>query len=137
MTYPFLDTDIIIRLITGDDPVKQAASQALFERVEQGHETVQAPITVIADAVYVLSSPRLYHLPRAVIGAALVRLVRLPHFRVRQRRTVLRALALYANTNLDFGDVFILASMEQARSTTLYSYDQGFDRISSITRSEP
>jgi predicted nucleic acid-binding protein len=137
MTYPFLNTDVIIRLVTGDDPAKQVAAQALFERIEQGQETVQTTVTVIADAVYVLSSPRLYHLPRAVISGALGRLASLPYLRVRQRRTVLRALQLYAGTNLDFGDVFILASMEQARSTALYSYDQGFDRISSITRREP
>ena len=92
MTYPFLDTDIIIRLVTGDDPAKQAAARALFERVEQGHETVQAPITVIADAVYVLSSPRLYHLSRSALAAALAHLVRLPHLHIRQRRTVLRAI---------------------------------------------
>lgn len=38
--------------------------------------------------------------------------VQVPHFRVRHRRAVLYALELYATTNLDFGDVFIIASME-------------------------
>jgi predicted nucleic acid-binding protein len=109
----------------------------LFEQIEAGALTVAAPVTVIADAVFVLSSPRLYHLPRPIISAALARLVRLSHFRVRNRRIILRALELYASTNLDYSDVFIVASMEQARSTTVYSYDQGFDRLSGITRQEP
>src|SRR5947209_3899137 len=100
MTYPFLDTDVIIRLVTGDDSLKQAAAVSLFEQVQAGQLTVAAPVTVIADAVYVLSSPRLYHLPRPIISAALSRLARLPHFRVRNRRTVLRALDLYASANL-------------------------------------
>src|SRR5690348_8452785 len=101
-TPPFVDTDVIIRLLTGDDPKRQAASRTLFERVERGELTVAAPDTVIADAVYVLSSKRLYHLPRAHVSGLLMPLVRLPQFRVKNRRDVLCALDLYANTNLDF-----------------------------------
>ena len=68
MTMPFLDTNIIIRLFTGDDPVKQEASARLFEQIERGSLTVAAPDTAIADAVYGLCSPRLYHLPRVQIS---------------------------------------------------------------------
>ena len=140
MTHPFVDTDVIIRLLTGDDPRKQAAAKALFEQVEQKHLTLAAPDTVIADAVHVLSSPRLYHLPRPQVSSLLTALVRLPHFRVRNRPTVLRALELYATVNRDFSDLLIVASIEQAHASLLYSYDQGFDRfavISGITRREP
>ncbi len=63
MTVPYVDTDVIIRLGTGDDPAKQAAARALFRAVEEGRLTVAAPYTVIADAVFVLSSPRTYGLP--------------------------------------------------------------------------
>jgi predicted nucleic acid-binding protein len=59
MAYPFIDTDVIIRFLTGDDPRKQAAAAALFQRIEQGALTVAAPVMVIADAVFVLHSPRL------------------------------------------------------------------------------
>lgn len=137
MSLPFVDTDVIIRLLTGDDQMKQTAAKALFERVEQGAFTLAAPVTVIADAVYVLSSARLYHLPRTQVSALLSPLVRLPYFRVRNRRAVLRALDLYATTNLDFGDVFIAASMEQLGSQVLYSYDKGFGQLSGIQRQEP
>lgn len=137
MSLPFVDTDVIIRLLTGDDPAKQAAAKSLFEQVEQGALTMAAPVTAIADAVYVLASARLYHLPRAQVSALLSALIRLPHFRVRSRRAVLRALELYAATNLDFGDVFIAASMEQLGARVLYSYDKGFDRLAGIQRQEP
>jgi len=53
MTKPFIDTDVIIRFLTGDDLQKQAAATTLFEQIEQGILTVVAPDTVIADAVYV------------------------------------------------------------------------------------
>jgi len=137
MSDRFVDTDVIIRLLTGDDPQKQAAATALFEQVELGQATVAAPDTVIADAVYVLASPRLYHLPRAQVSALLTTLVRLPNFRVGNRQAVLRALELYATTNLDFGDVFLVASMEQAGADVILSYDKGFDKLQGITRQEP
>jgi len=137
VTQPFIDTDVIIRFLTGDDPGKQAAATALFEQVEQGLLSVQTPDTVIADAVYVLSSPRLYHIARSAIQEMLAALVRLPQFHVQNRVSVLRALDLYASTRLDFGDTLIIASMEQQGSHLLYSYDADFDHIEGITRREP
>ena len=137
MTQPFIDTDVIIRFLTGDDPEKQAAASALFEQVEQGLLTVAAPDTVIADAVYVLSSPRLYHLARNEVQELLTALTHLSHFQIQNRHAVLRALELYGTTKLDFGDTLILASMEQQNSYILYSYDADFDRFDGITRQEP
>jgi len=137
MTMPFIDTDVIIRFLTGDDPAKQAAASALFEQVEQGLLTIAAPDTVIADAVYVLSSSRLYHLPRNEVQELLTALVHLSHFQIQNRTAVLRALELYGSTKLDFGDTLILASMEQQHSNILYSYDADFDRFDGITRQAP
>jgi predicted nucleic acid-binding protein len=139
MAYPFIDTDVIIRLLTGDDPLKQQKSAKLFEQIEEGTLTVAAPDTVVADAVFVLSSPRLYKLPHQEVAALLLPLVRLPHFHVKNRRTVLAALALYGSSpaKLDFGDAMIAASMQQSGSGTLYSFDAHFEKLPGIIRQEP
>jgi len=137
MIYPFVDTDVLIRLLTGDVPQKQAAARSLFKRVEEGEITLLAPDTVIADAVFVLASPRLYHIPREEVRNLLASLIGLPHFRVQNKQDLLRALEIYASTNLDFGDTMIIASMEEQDAHILYSYDTGFDRIKGLTRQEP
>jgi len=138
MRYPSLDTSVIIRLLTGDDPEKQARSKALFRRVELGDLAIAAPATVIADAVYVLSSPRLYNRPRDEVAALLAPLVGLPNFHVEGRRAVLSALQLYGRIpKLDFGDALIAAHAQQSHSPIVYSYDTDFDRIPGITRQEP
>jgi predicted nucleic acid-binding protein len=137
MATPFIDTDVIIRFLTGDDPQKQAAATTLFEQVEHGELRVAAPDTVVADAVYVLSSPRLYHLARSTVQELLSGLVHLAYFQVENKPAVLRALELYGSTKLDFGDTLIIASMEQQHSQILYSYDADFDRFDGITRQEP
>ena len=137
MTSPFVDADVIIRLLAADDPGKQADAAALFQRVEDGEVTLVAPDTVIADAVHVLSSRKLYKLPRSEVRELLSPLVRLQGFQVQNRRALLRALDLFASTNLDFGDAMIGATMEQAGSQTVCSYDAHFDRLPGITRLEP
>lgn len=137
MSDPFVDTHVIIRLLTGDDPVVQARAASLFSRVEAGALDVAAPDTVIADAVFVLSSPRLYRLTRAVIRDLLSALVRLPGFHVQNRQSVLDALRLYGASNLDFGDAMIAAAMQRVGERTLYSYDRRFDRLGGVERREP
>ncbi|MDP8922187.1 MAG: PIN domain-containing protein [Chloroflexota bacterium] len=137
MSEPHIDTDVIVRLVTGDDPDKQAAAAQLFQDVEDGTLTVRAPVTVIADAVFVLCSTRLYNVPRQKAAAALARLVRIPGFRIDRRRTVLAALNLFGVTRLDFGDCMLVASMRQAGATIVYSYDTDFDRFPEIERREP
>lgn len=137
MAHPLIDTDVLIRFLTGDDRAKQERAARLLEQIEQGSLTVAAPDTVIADAVYVLSSPRLYHLPRQEVAALLIPLVRLPGLRIKERRTVLAALNLYASTNFDFGDAMIVASMQQSGSQTVYSFDADFDKIPGVVRQEP
>lgn len=137
MSAPYVDTDVLIRLLTGDDPAKQAAARTLFTAVEEGRLTVAAPESVIADAVFVLSSPRRYRLPRPRITTLLGSLVRLPHFRVHNRPIVARALDLYGSTGLGFGDALLVATLERQGGGALFSYDAHFDRFAAIERREP
>jgi len=134
---PVIDTDVIVRLLTGDDAAKQQAAFNLFNRIRGGELTAMAPETVIADAVFVLSSPRLYNVTRAHIRTLLLPILSLSGFWIEDREIVLAALNLYANSTSGFGDALIVAYMRQRGSTTLYSYDQGFDRYPDIQRREP
>ena len=137
MAEAYVDTDVIIRLVTGDDPAKQAASVALFERAEAGDVRLKAPATVIADAVYVLSSRRLYNLPRSDVQAILERILQVRHFEVESPAAIIEALQIYAGSNLDFGDAMIVASMRLDDLPDLYSYDHDCDGVAGVTRREP
>ena len=137
MNEPVVDADVIVRMLTGDDPRKRERSTALFERVESSDLRLHTPISTIADVIYVLSSPRLYALPREQVADMLRTLLRMPGFIVINRAAVLGALDLYATTHLDFGDALIAASMMLAGESVVYSYDRDFDTLSSLTREEP
>jgi predicted nucleic acid-binding protein len=138
VSVPFVDTDVVIGLLAGDDLDKQRRARALFERVERGELVVAAPDTVIADAVYVLASRRLYNLPRAEVAALLVPLASLPGFRVQHRRAVLAALRLYgAHAGLDFSDALIVALARAGTSGAVFSYDTDYDAFPGIRRLTP
>ena len=116
MSHPSIDTSVIVRLLTGDDPGKQARSRELFHQIEQG-KLRAAAATVIAEAVYVLASPRLYKRTRQDVAALLTALVRLPSLRMQRRRAVLAALQLYAATpRLDFADALLATVARQGGS---------------------
>jgi uncharacterized protein len=134
---PFVDTDVLIRFLTGDDPKKQKAAAALLKRAERGEVTLRTLDTAIADAVFVLTSPRLYRVAREDVRDMLSALVRLPGLDVDNRSIVLRALDLFAEYGVDFGDAMIVASMRDSGSSELFSYDGDFDRIEGVRRREP
>jgi len=58
----FIDTDVIVRFVTGDDPVKMQAMTKLFSAVAAGQQSLLYPVTTIADALYVFTLKRLYRL---------------------------------------------------------------------------
>lgn len=134
---PYVDTDVILRLITHDDPKKQEAAAKLFEKVENGDLVLSSPDTAIADAVFILTSPKWYNLSRIEIRDVLVSLLRYTNFKVDNKQAVITALDFYATTNFDFGDCILAALTLQTEAKEIYSYDHDFDKIEGITRKEP
>jgi len=138
MSVTFIDADVIIRLLTGDDPRKQADCQALFERIQRGDEIVELQHSVVVDTVFVLRSPRLYRLPKAEIAEMLTTLISIRAIRIHDRQSVLDALALYgSHARLDFTDALIIALSRQHHDAIVYSYDMDYDRFEGVIRREP
>ena len=133
----FVDANVFLRYLTRDDPEKAQACLALFRQAERGEVTLFTTETIIAEIVYVLSSPRLYNLSRQDVRNRLTPLLTLPGLRMPKRAIVLRALELYEAQNVDFEDALAVAHMEQLGIEEIISYDRDFDRFPQVTRVEP
>ena len=133
----FVDTNIFIRHLTRDDPEKAEACFALFQKAERNEVTLTTNEAVIAEVVYVLSSRTLYSLSRVAIRSLLYPILSLQGLKLSNRRMYLRALDVYAATNLDFEDALIVAHMERLKMSDLVSYDRGFDHVPGVVRLEP
>ena len=135
----FLDTNVFLRYLTGDDEVKAQACYELFQRVSQGEEELFTCEAIVSEVVYVLSSPRApYRLSHEEIRARFVPILTLRGLRLPQKRVYLEALDLYASSPfLDFEDALAVAHMQRRGITEIVSYDRDFDRLSGVQRTEP
>lgn len=133
----FVGSNIFVRFLTGDDPQKYARCVALFQRTQRSEVQLVASESVIAEVTYVLSSRSLYRIPRETVAVALRTLLADPAFRLDHNETVLDALSLWQDSNLDFADCISAGHVRRLELDGVYSYDRDFDRIPSVRRLEP
>jgi predicted nucleic-acid-binding protein len=101
-----LDTNVIVRLVTADDPGQLQAARAVFEAGD-----LWVGKTVFLETEWVLRYS--YELRRPAIREVFRKLLGYPQLQVEDRSAVLRALTLYSQ-GLHFGDALHLASSRDA-----------------------
>ena len=106
------DTNVVVRLLTGDEPRQTAKVRRLFET-----ETIFLAKTVLLESQWVLR--RLYRLDRLAIAEALEALLSLPNVRC-EDEPLLRQTLAWNRDGMDFADALHLASSgTSARFVTL------------------
>jgi len=133
----FLDANIILRYLVQDDPKKSKYCYELFQKVKNGDIEIMTCEAVIAEVVYVLSSPKLYNLPRDEICSILLPILNLNRLKIFQKQLYIIALNIYASNNMDFEDAICVAYMQKYKIKEILSYDSDFDKIEEIERLEP
>ena len=127
----FLDTNVLIRHLTGDPPAQARRASAFLAAAD---ELLLADL-VVAEVVYVLESfyeverPRVAELVRAVIGFPAIVVVDVP--------LLLRAVEVYELERIDFAEAYLVASAEASGVGAIASFDRSIDRVSTVRRIEP
>lgn len=132
---PFVDTNMFIRFLTEDDPVQTDAAERFFKSVKEGKEQVQTSVLVIVEIVWVLES--IFKKSKAEITDMVQKIINTPNLLVEQRDTLLQALEIYTEKNIDFVDAYHAAYLKFSEDAIIYSFDQDFDKIEWIERREP
>jgi predicted nucleic acid-binding protein len=101
-----VDTNVLVRLLTGDEPAETARARAIFER-----ETVLLAKTVILEAEWVLR--RLYRFGSVRIAEAFAALVALPDLVCEDAGAVADAIQ-WMRGGMDFAAALHLASARPA-----------------------
>jgi predicted nucleic-acid-binding protein len=101
-----VDTNVVVRLLTNDNPVQAERAAALFDR-----ETIFLPKAVLLEAEWVLRYS--YELAPQIVLDAFRRLLGLPNDTAEDASAVARALAWY-EAGMDFADGLHLASARDA-----------------------
>jgi predicted nucleic acid-binding protein len=126
-----LDTNILVRHLTGDPP-RQARRATAFLRAH--HELILTDL-VLAEMVYVLES--FYERPRAEISEVARALLALPSIAVVDHDVLLRSFELYESVRLDFAEAYLAALAELSDVNQVASFDRQIDRVKTIKRVEP
>ena len=133
----FVDTNIFIRLLTGDDSVKVRQCLELFRRAQTGNVTLVTSSVIIAEATFVLTSRATYNFSRTQVALGLQALLTLQHVQLEDKSAVIAALDLWEVTTLDFPDCLVAEITRRMSLDGIYSYDRGLDRVPDIRRLEP
>jgi predicted nucleic-acid-binding protein len=109
-----VDTNVVVRLLTGDDARQAARASALFRA-----EEIWLSKSVILETEWVLRS--LYRFRGDRLCAAMLALTSLPKVRVEDPAAVSRALG-WTSLGMDFADALHLAS--RSESANFVSFDE-------------
>jgi len=102
-----VDTNVVVRLLTGDDALQTKRAAALFKK-----EKIFIPKTVLLETEWVLR--RLYRLEHAVIVSSFRKLSGLGNVELEQPLLISQALQ-WCEDGMDFADALHLASSHSAR----------------------
>ena len=129
-----LDTNVIIRFLTGDHPTHSPRSRNLFARAAAGEVSLVLTDLALAETAWVLES--FYSLDRAAIAAALKGVVESSGIVVPNKAILLSALQNFAQTDVNFVDAYH-AAVATAESISIASFDRDLDQFAGIKRIEP
>lgn len=129
-----LDTNVIVRFLTGDHPTHSPRSRNLLARAATGEVTLFLTDLALAETAWVLQS--FYSLDRSAIAAALKGVIEATGIEVRNRALLLSALRNFARTDVNFVDAYH-AAVAIEESVAIASFDRDFDQFAGIKRIEP
>ena len=133
---PLLDTNILIRHVTNDDPTLSPRATAYLKKIERGEIEARITDTVVFETVFVLQS--FYRIPRPDIRDHLLPLLELPALRYVGKRRIREIFDLYVNRpSLSFADCLHAVLVMRQGFSGIVSFDRGLDRVPGLVRVEP
>jgi len=117
-----IDTNLLVRYLTEDDPSKANEVKRLLIAAAEGKIKLLIPSVVIAELVWVLQS--FYKLERGEIVPLVNAILRTRGVEVSDRAVVSAAIAIYGNDAIDFIDAWIVAFARGAAVRAVYTFDR-------------
>lgn len=127
----FLDTNVLVRHLTGDPPGQAKRATALLA----GSGPLLLADLILAECVYVLES--FYEVKRPRVAELMRAALALPSIAVVDAQLLLRALEVYELDRLDFAEAYLVAQAETTGVQRIASFDRAIDRVTTVTRHEP
>jgi predicted nucleic acid-binding protein len=127
----FVDTNILIRHLTGDPPDLAARATAFLADIDE----LLLEDVVVAEIVYVLES--FYKVPNEEVARLVRAVIAYDPIRVMNPALLLRSLEVYETHRVDYAEAYLVASAEASGVDRIVSFDRSIDRVPTVSRIEP
>ncbi|HUP24361.1 MAG TPA: type II toxin-antitoxin system VapC family toxin [Thermoanaerobaculia bacterium] len=132
----FVDTNVFLRFLTDDDPAKARRAERLFEKAVAGEVMLETSLLVIAEIVWTLES--FYRLAKGDIAEKVSKILNTPNLSCETSLTILAALDLYVDANVDFIDAYHGVLYRRADAPQIVTFDKKhFGRMDWLEVVEP
>jgi predicted nucleic acid-binding protein len=127
----FVDTNVLVRHLTGDPSAMAARASAYLASAEE----LYLADLVVAETVYVLES--FYEVPRGQVAEAMRSLIAFGSIVTVDAALLLRTIEVYEVDGLDFAEAYLVACAETTGVGKVASFDRSIDRMKTVERIEP
>jgi predicted nucleic acid-binding protein len=127
----FVDTNILIRHLTGDPPDQAARATVFLADVDE----LLLEDVIVAEIVYVLES--YYGVPSDEVARLVRAVIAFDPIRVMNPALLLRSLEVYEMHGVDFAEAYLVASVEASGVDKIVSFDRSIERVPTVSRIEP
>ena len=126
-----IDTNVLVRYITQDDPAQAALARRFVEKTISPERPGHVSLVVLAELVWVLRTR--YGASRGEIVDAVEELLADPRLCVQEADAVWRAVDEYELESVDFADALIAAIDREQGCTHTVTFDKAALRIAGMT----
>lgn len=127
-----LDTNVLLRFLTADDPVQAERVDALFAAAERSGERFFVGVIALCELSWTLRG-RPYRLDRARIAAVLEGILDTSLIEVQDRGLVRRALAEFRLGRADFADYLLGLQTESAGCAGTVTFDRALREVAGFS----
>jgi len=135
MGHKFVDTNVFLRYLTKDDPLKYERCRKMFKSALEGEITISTSGMVVAELIWTLLS--YYKVPKAEVVEKVSVILGTENLFVPDKDVLADALVLYGRKNIDFIDAYNAVFIKYQGMREIYSYDEDFENIEDFERKEP
>lgn len=118
-----LDTNILLRFLTADDPVQTEEVRALFAHAERIGERFYISVIVLCELAWTLRGPS-YRFERGQVILTLERIVDTRLFEIQHRGLVRRAIADFGRGRAGFADYLLGHECREAGCADTVTFDR-------------
>ena len=117
-----IDTNLLVRYLTDDEPQKAKAVDALLDSAGKGEIKILIPSIVIAELVWVLES--FYKMIADDITGLVEAILNTPGVDTQDKSVIKASLKLYRSKKIDLIDAWIIEFTKAKGAKRIYTFDK-------------